>query len=65
MKCPECQKKGKRSHVFFYGSYTTLIAAHPYYDEDGNYHANNPNISSASYSCSNGHRWTEESGGTP
>ena len=29
----------------------------PYYDEDGNYVNNDPNIHTAHYSCSNDHRW--------
>ena len=59
MKCPECQKEDKKSKVFIGPSSTTLIAAFPYYDEDGKYQCNNPNKTTTSYNCSNGHVWTE------
>jgi len=33
----------------------------PFYDEEGKYHDHDPNSSSTSYSCSNGHTWAESS----
>jgi len=35
----------------------------PYYDEDGVYHHHDTNITTSSYSCSNGHEWTTKSRG--
>ena len=63
MKCPECQAEGIRSCVNVGRSMTTLMGWSPYYDEDGNYHSDNPNITTTEYSCSNGHKWTERRGG--
>ena len=61
MKCPECQKQGLKSKVYVGSSTTTLLAFQPYYDEEGNYHYDDPNTIYTSYSCSNGHSWTESS----
>lgn len=40
---------------------TTLLAYNPgYWDEDGKYVANkNPNATTYTYTCSNGHTWSE------
>lgn len=38
----------------------TLLAVCAYYDEDGNYHYNDPNFTRTTYTCSNGHSWVEE-----
>ncbi len=57
MKCPECVKEGKKSVVVEGGSRSTLVHCAPYYDEDGNYHYHDRNVTTTSMSCSNGHRW--------
>ena len=58
MKCPVCVEKGLKSCVYEGGTQTTLMCGQSYYDEDGNYHYNDPNTLTTSYSCSNGHRWS-------
>lgn len=62
MKCPECKKLGLKSKVYVGASSTTLLAFTPYYDEEGNYHHNDPNVITTSYTCSNGHSWWESNG---
>ncbi len=60
MKCPECAKEGKRSRITVApGGFCTLMATHQWYDEDGNFHFNDPNKTTRNYSCSNGHKWSE------
>lgn len=61
MKCPECAKEGKRSRVSVGMSSTTCMGFQAYYDEDGLYHCHDPNITTTSYSCSEGHSWSEGS----
>lgn len=55
MKCPQCEKEGKRSRVYVGQSYSTLLGWTPYYDEDGNWINNDPNTTTTSYHCSEGH----------
>lgn len=57
MKCPTCVESGQRSTVHEGAVTTTLMGFSPFYDEDGAYHSHNPNRSSVSMECSNGHRW--------
>ena len=57
--CPECQKLGLKSVVTVCGGMSTLLAVNEYYDEEGNYHYNDPNSTMANYRCSNGHKWSE------
>lgn len=59
MKCPECIKEEKKSCVYEQGATTTLMNVVSYYDEDGKHIYNNPNKTTISYSCSNGHKWHE------
>jgi len=61
MKCPECVKEGKRSKVYPGMTFRTLLAWSVHFDEDGEYHVDDPNITTTSYSCSNGHKWSEDS----
>jgi len=58
--CPTCQKESKKSRVYFDGQRTTLMAGYPYWDEEGNYHQNNPNRTTRHFHCSNYHGWEEE-----
>ena len=58
--CPTCQKESKKSRVYFDGQRTTLMAGYPYWDEEGNYHQNNPNRTTRHFHCSNNHRWGED-----
>jgi hypothetical protein len=57
VKCPECVKAGLRSTVQVGYGTTTLLASRPYYDEDGVLHSHDPNRTSQTYGCSNGHEW--------
>ena len=61
MKCPECVKVRGRSVVTEGGGRTTLMSPNNYYDEDGIFHSHDPNITTTTYSCSNGHEWTDKS----
>lgn len=60
LKCPSCVSEGRRSKVFVGMQTRTLMAVHTYYDEDGRLCVDDPNKTTSSYSCSNGHRWTEK-----
>lgn len=59
--CEKCKNEGLKSTIQapMYGT-TTLLAYSPgYYDEDGIYHPNkNPNRTTYTYTCSNGHTFT-------
>lgn len=58
MKCQKCVDEGKKSAVYPDGyGVSTLMASHPYYDEDGVYHNHDWNSRTTGASCSNGHRW--------
>jgi len=59
MFCPECQKLELKSCVYIESTQTTLMAGTQYYDEEGNYHYNDPNRITTFYRCSKGHRWSE------
>jgi hypothetical protein len=59
MKCDECVAEGERSTLTSLGGMTTLLGWHPYYDEDGNYHAHDPNETKSLYRCSRGHQFTK------
>lgn len=59
MICPECQKQGLKSKVYPGVSTVTLMGISEYYDEEGRYHRDDPNIRTSSFSCSKGHRWSE------
>lgn len=58
MFCPVCQEKNLKSSVYGGPTMQTLVNCMPYYDEDGNYHFHDRNISTSYYSCSLGHRWS-------
>ena len=60
MICPECAKEGKTSCVYPGGSTSTLLMYSHFFDEQGREHFHDPNWTTTHYSCSNGHRWTEE-----
>ena len=57
MKCPACVDEGKRSIIRTDGpgSLTAMFGDY-YYDEDGNYHVHDPNITTTRLVCSRGHR---------
>ena len=64
MICATCKATNQTSRVFTRGGSTTAAHYQPFYDEDGNYHHHDGNVRTASYECSNGHRWTEQSTGS-
>jgi hypothetical protein len=59
MKCPRCVEQGLRSKIYPGASMSTGMASNPYFDEDGNYHNDDPNIRT-SYCCSEGHVWESQ-----
>lgn len=59
MKCPECITEGKKSKIFPGMSTVTAMYCAPFYDEDGKYHHHDLNTTTTSYSCSEGHDWSD------
>jgi hypothetical protein len=57
MVCPWCVADGEKSSLTMYGGFVTAMGWQPYYDEDGNYHAHNPNGSGTNLQCSRGHHF--------
>lgn len=64
MKCPTCESEGRTSYVYPGGMTVTAMYCPSFYDEDGRYHNHDSNISTARYSCSNGHAWTVSTTGS-
>jgi len=58
MQCPTCVEDGERSTVRARNPAVTAMAWEPYYDEDGRYHAHDPNHRADFYECSRGHTWS-------
>ena len=63
-KCPFCIAEGKTSSVHSGYSTRTLMYAKSYYDECGQHHCHDSNITNTSYRCSNGHTWSQSDSGT-
>lgn len=61
MICPECQESGLKSKVVVGASMTTLMYFPPFYDESGRFHCHDANVTTTSYECSNGHKWSASS----
>ena len=61
MICPECKEQGLKSKVFQDQSRTTLICAETFWDEEGEYHIHDPNVTTTEYHCSNEHHRELES----
>lgn len=59
MICKQCQERGLKSRVYAGATGTTTMYCTSFYDEEGNYHRHDTNTSTTSYTCSNGHAWTE------
>ena len=57
MICGQCEREGKKSKVYVGLPTGTLMGWVSYYDEDGNYVNEDPNVTTTDYSCSNGHRF--------
>lgn len=58
--CPYCAAEGEKSVVYEGQITSTLMGWIPYYDENGQYHNDDPNITTYEYSCSRGHYWKED-----
>ena len=63
MICPECQKQGLKSKAYIGTSATTLMYCQSFYDEEGRLHHHDLNTTTTVYSCSNGHKWVDKTGG--
>lgn len=62
MKCPDCVSEDRESRVFALGASTTLLGGtSTFWDEDGFKHHHDPNTTTWSFKCSNGHIWHEKS----
>ena len=60
MKCKECVANGQKSKVYPGYSTTTCAGVQTFYDEDGKFHIHDPNVTTTTYTCSNGHEWVED-----
>jgi len=61
--CHDCANSGMKSTVTMgHGSITTAYCP-PFHDENGSLHTHDSNVSSTTYSCSNGHQWETKSTG--
>lgn len=56
MICPKCKNENKKSRVYCYGSFSTLMFSRPFYDEGGIYHHHDGNTYTDTYQCSEGHK---------
>ncbi len=61
MKCPFCVELKHKSRVYPGMGATTLMGWSSYYDEDGQFHSHDPNVTTTGYRCSEGHTWQRES----
>lgn len=61
MVCPDCEKEDVRSKV----SLKEVIAAMPFYDEEGRFHSHSQNPTEAHYICTKGHEWVLVDASTP
>ena len=59
MFCPQCKEANLKSSVFPGMSWSTCMGSFPYYDEQGRHHYHDNNTTTTNYTCSNGHKWTE------
>jgi len=55
--CAECWVKGERSRVTCVGVSKTLIDWTPFWDEEGNQHAHDPNVTTHAFACTRGHQF--------
>lgn len=60
MRCPRCQAVGERSRVQMFPGRRAEVLADMSYDEDGDYHFHDPNVTLFSWRCSLGHVGTAE-----
>ena len=57
--CPVCVKESLKSTVRSGMETYTSVDWFPYYNEDGAWHSDDPNIGTTKWYCSQGHEWTE------
>lgn len=57
--CHQCKELGLRSSIYVGITMATAMGISEYWDEDGNYHYDDPNYYTTEYSCSQGHNWAE------
>jgi len=57
--CWVCQEKGLKSKAYYEYSIRTLMGWETYWDEEGNYHDEDPNYTTSYFHCSLGHEWYE------
>lgn len=55
--CEECHLLGQKSRVTQGYSRSTLSMPHSYWDEEGDFHTHNNNVTTTEYRCSKGHVW--------
>jgi len=56
MVCPKCKEEGKKSTISSQGGTMSTLMGNPtWYDEDGNVHHHDTNMSTTPYICTNGH----------
>lgn len=60
MKCKQCEVEAKTSVIYRGLAVSTLMAGQEFYDEEGRWHNHDPNITTQSYRCSQGHSWSED-----
>lgn len=59
MICEQCKQEGKRSQINVGGAgVSTAMAVRYFYDEEGRYHAHDPNSLTITFRCTNGHSWS-------
>lgn len=58
MQCPQCEES---TEIICLGDSSTLLAWSPSYDEEGEYHQHDPNVTTSSWQC-NGcdHVWEQK-----
>ena len=59
MICKLCQAEGRTSRIDVRGGPTTAMTSSYFYDEEGRYHAHDPNKQTIVFACTNGHTWVD------
>lgn len=59
MRCPTCVEEREPHKVWLDSSTVTVMMDDAFWDEDDLPHRHDPNVFTASYHCSNGHRFQE------
>jgi hypothetical protein len=60
MICEECKAAGLKSCVYEGYSTCTAMFNAAYYDEEGKHHFHDMNITTTTYSCTNGHQFSKQ-----